>query len=259
MIAQSEPHSAHPRDISAADLRLALAEHENADLLLHLVKLSRQAFGFYTSQFSYTINYPWIAARLARLPAGARALDIGAGLSPVPLFLAEKGVRVDCVDNSSNIRQLPSAADWNEWGFFDYSVLHASLRAHHCDIMHFVPSARFDAIYSICVLAHMPRTVREKTLQDCHEWLVPKGRLFLAIDVIPSTDFLWNRTGNREVEAPVQHGTIEHVTGQLERLGFQIQECKVQRTVPKSRTDLLFIAARNERESDSPSGKRISA
>ena len=97
----------HPRDISAGDLEVAMAAQNNPDLLGQLVELSRGAFGFYPSYFPYTITYPWASERLERVPAGSRALDIGAGVTPVPLYLARKGVTVECVDNSKHIRTLP--------------------------------------------------------------------------------------------------------------------------------------------------------
>jgi cyclopropane fatty-acyl-phospholipid synthase-like methyltransferase len=230
------------RDISAADLQVAMAAQRNPDLFSHLVELSRSAFDFYPSHFPYTITYPWVSERIAQLPEGSRVLDIGAGVSPVPLFLARKGIVVDCVDNSRYIRTLPPTPGWNEWGFFDYGVLHPNLSAHHCDITEFAPSGRFDAIYSIAALAHMQRTIRENTLHRCRDWLQPKGLLLLAIDIIPSTDFIWNRSEGAEVEPPIQHGTIDDVLDQLKQLGFRVDECRVMRTVYKSRTDLLFIA-----------------
>jgi len=231
----------HPRDISAGDLEVAMAAQNNPDLLGQLVELSRGAFGFYPSYFPYTITYPWASERLERVPAGSRALDIGAGVTPVPLYLARKGVTVECVDNSKHIRTLPVTRAWNEWGFLDYGALHPNLKSHHCDITQFEPSGRFDVIYSIAVLAHMPRNVREVTLQRCREWLKPSGFLLLMIDAIPSTDFIWNRSEGVEVEPLIQHGTIHDVADELKRLGFRIDEWELMRTVYKSRTDLLFI------------------
>jgi SAM-dependent methyltransferase len=230
------------RDISAADLQVALAAQPNADLLRQLVELSRSAFGFYPSHFPYTITYPWLCERIGQLPEGSRVLDIGAGVSPVPLYLARKGMIVDCVDNSRHIRTLPATKGWNEWGFLDYGALHPNLTSHHCDITKFAPSHRFDAIYSIAALAHMQRTIRENTLRRCRDWLQSNGLLLLAIDIIPSTDFIWNRSEGVEVEPPIQHGTIDDVLDQLKGLGFRVDECRVMRTIYKSRTDLLFIA-----------------
>jgi cyclopropane fatty-acyl-phospholipid synthase-like methyltransferase len=233
---------AHPRDISPTDLQVAMEAQDNPDLLSHLVELSRDTFGFYPSHFPYTINYPWVVDRIGHLPEGSHILDIASGLSPVPLFLAEKGFLVDCVDNSSHIRRLPFAADWNEWGFFDYGSLHRNLTSYHCDITNFTPAPRYNAIYSIASLAHMTRATREETLRLCHDWLLPHGLLLLTIDVIPASDFIWNRTEGVEVEPPIQHGTIQSVLECLHGLGFRIDESNVIRTVYKSRTDLLFIA-----------------
>jgi hypothetical protein len=232
------------RDISAADLEMALGAQADPDLLRQLVTLSRNAFGFYTSLFPHTINYPWVVERLRPLPAGSHILDIGAGISPVPLFLAQNGMVVDCVDNSKHQRVLPPAANWNEWGFFDYRVLHPNLSSYHCDIIAYAPSATYQAIYSIGSLAHMPRAVRESTLERCHDWLRPNGLLLLAIDVIPSSDFIWNRSEGLEVEPPIRHGTIDDVADKILGLGFEIEERRVDRAVYKSRTDLLFIACR---------------
>ena len=237
----TSPATVHPRDIAAGDLEVAMAAAHRPDLLRQLVEISRRAFGFYVGQFSYTINYPWAAERLERLPRGSRLLDIGAGVSPVPLFLAQRGFFVDCVDSHTVVRTPPTAPDWNEWGFFEYSALHQNLTDHHCDLADFVPSSRYDAIYSLSVLAHMTRAVREDTLRRCRDWLRPDGRLLLAIDVIPSSDFLWSHSEGLEVEPPIQHGTVADVIDQLAELGFQINESRVVRGVYKSRTDLLFI------------------
>jgi len=232
---------AHPRDISAADLEFALAAAEHPDLLRHLVALSRQCFGFYPGDLHYTLNYPWAAARLEHLPAGSQALDIGAGLNPLPLFLAERGVGVHCVDGAPVTRTPPPADDWNEWGFFDYGALHRNLRAHNCPVAEFAAPCRFDAIYSICVLAHMPRAIREDTLRRCRRWLNPGGMLLLAIDLVPSTDFVWNRGGEEE-ESFVQHGTVHDVTSCLIELEFELADLRIVRDIPRHpRTDLLFV------------------
>src|SRR5882762_3479461 len=238
----SAPPTGHPRDISAEDLERALATARRPDLLRQLVNRSRKAFGFYTSHYPHTLNYPWVIEWLERIPKDSRVLDIGAGVSPVPLLLADRGLFVDCVDSHPVVRTLPTKPDWNEWGFFDYGALHENLTAHQCDIANFTPPAYYDAIYSISVLVHMTLDVREEVLRRCREWLRPQGLLLLAIDVIPASDFLWNRSEGHEVEPPVRHGTVDHVLHQLTGLGFQIDEFQLKRTVYKARTDLLFIA-----------------
>jgi hypothetical protein len=229
------------RDISADDLSAALAASDRADLLRELVDISRAAFGFFVDQFTQTINYPWVAARLEDLPAGSRALDVGAGVSPMPLWLANRGVLVDSVDNSPITRALPPAEDWNGWGFFDYQQLHPNVASHHEAIAEFEPVHRFDAIYSVCVLAHMPCVTRKDTLRRCHGWLQSGGRLLLTIDLIPATSFVWNRSEGREVEPLMEHGTVEDLLRQLTSFGFQLNQSRVLRTLPRSRTDLLLI------------------
>jgi hypothetical protein len=34
-------------------------------------------------------------------------------------------------------------------------------------------------------------------------------RLLLAVDLLPKSDFLWNRSGGVEVEPPTEHGTVD--------------------------------------------------
>lgn len=231
----------HPRDISEADLARALDAAPRPDLLRQLVDISREVFEFYVAQYSYTLTYPWAAAHLEQLPPCSRVLDIGAGVSPIPIFLARRGQVVDCIDDNPHTRTLPATDDWNEWGFFDYSILHKDLRSHHTNVIAFVPQAEFDMIYSLCALAHMKRAIREKTLQLCGKWLRPGGRLLLALDVIPSSDFLWNRSDGLEVEPPIEHGTIDQLSSELAKSGFRVNELKLERTIYKSRTDLLLI------------------
>jgi SAM-dependent methyltransferase len=238
---KSPPKPPHPRDISEDDLSLAMAAAARPDLLGRLVDSSRRIFGFFPSHYHHTIGCPWVARMLEDLPRSYRVLDIGAGLSAVPVLLAEQGAIVDCVDSHAVVRTLPPSPDWNEWGFFDYGQLHPNLTAHHCAIGDFKTSDTFNAVYSVGAIAHMPRTVREDALQRCSALLRPGGVLLLTADLIPSTDFIWNFSEGREVETPEQHGTIDDVSRQLTLLGFQINEARVHRMVPKSRTDLLFI------------------
>jgi len=234
----------HRHDLSEEHFREAIAGAEHPELLRQLVALSRRTFGFYTRHYQHTINYPWAAALLAALPPGARALEIGAGVNPLPIFLAERGVCVDCVDHSPLIRTLPVGDDWNEWGFFDYGKVSHRLVAHHSDIIEFKPSATYDAIYSVCSISHMLATVREQTFRLCRQWLKPGGSAVIALDLIPSTDFIWNRSGG-EVEPPTQHGTINQVLSSLTELGFRIRGSRILRNIPHARTDLLHIVSQN--------------
>jgi 2-polyprenyl-3-methyl-5-hydroxy-6-metoxy-1,4-benzoquinol methylase len=228
-------------DFRDADLELALSTAERPDLLRTLVDTSRHAFGFFPDHYPHTINYPWITERLESLPPGARVLDIGAGVSPLPLWLANRGCFVETVDSHRIVRTLPASDDWNGWGYFDYQQLSEKINSHQCAIQEFTPFAKFDAIYSASVLAHLTRQARDKTLRNCREWLRPGGSLLLAIDLIPSSDFLWNRVEDRWVEPLLNHGTIRDIVQQLHSLDFEINQSQLVRMVRKSRTDLFLV------------------
>jgi SAM-dependent methyltransferase len=243
----SENHlpARHPRDISEDDLSRAMQAAARPDLLLRLVDISRRTFGFFPDHYHYPIGYPWVARILEDLSPGSRVLDVGAGLNPLPIFLAERGATVECVDPHPLVRAPPPASDWNEWGFFDYRRVHSNITAHHCTIADYAPIGDFDAIYSAAVIAHMPRDVRENALRRCIELLRPEGRLLLTADLIPATEFLWNFSEGLMVEPPEQHGTIADVLQLISGLGVQINEARVHRMTPPARTDLLFVACQS--------------
>jgi hypothetical protein len=71
-------------------------------------------------------------------------MDVGAGVSPLPIVLAQKGVRVDCNDKSPTSRIMPVTAEWNEWGLFDYSVVDPRIRSYHRDAREYVPAQPYD-------------------------------------------------------------------------------------------------------------------
>lgn len=234
---------AHPHDMAEEELRIAQASSASVDVLRELVSTARASLGFFTSHFPHTLNYPWIVERVLSLPTGSRVLDIGAGVSPVPLMLARRGMRVTCIDSHPVVRTFPVGPDWNEWGYLDYSVLDPGIRSIHGSVLEHEPQDDYDAIYSISVLAHMTRSVREQALERTWRWLRPGGRLLLAIDMIPASDFLWNRSGGKVVEPLIQHGTSQDVLEQLHSLGMVTPEQVILRCVRSSRTDLLLIQA----------------
>jgi 2-polyprenyl-3-methyl-5-hydroxy-6-metoxy-1,4-benzoquinol methylase len=231
----------HPHDMVADDFNDASQLIERPDLLRYLVDLSRETFGLYPCHFPRTLEYPWVAEKLETLRPGQRVLDIGAGLNPLPLFLARRGVKVDTVDSHPLVRVLPADPGWNEWGFFDYARVHPNLRSHHLDALTFEPESPFDVVYSVSVIEHMPRATWEGILARCRRWLAAKGRLVLTIDLIPGTESLWNYSEGQVVEPVAVHGSVTDFVQCLTNLGFTPTEVSIQEKVPKSRTDLLFV------------------
>jgi 2-polyprenyl-3-methyl-5-hydroxy-6-metoxy-1,4-benzoquinol methylase len=233
----------HPYDIDDADLARARTEAPRPDLLDELVVTARAVFGFFPDHYPYTLNYPWVLERLEPLPPGARVLDVGAGVSPLPIVLAQRGLGVDCVDNSSTSRTMPVTSEWNEWGFFDYSVVDPRIRSYHREAREHVSAQPYDRVYSVSVLAHMRRLERDETIVQVPGWLKPGGKLLLAVDLLPKSDFLWNRSEGVEVEPPTAHGTVGDLLRAVDRAGLRVTESKIRRTVFASRTDLLFLEA----------------
>jgi cyclopropane fatty-acyl-phospholipid synthase-like methyltransferase len=241
--ANREALGRHPHDISDADLALARAEARRPDLLAELVAAGRSVFGFFPDHYPHTLNYPWVLERLELLETGSRVLDVGAGVSPLPVVLARRGLRIDCIDKSPTMRTLPVTGDWNEWGFFDYSVVDARIRSYQRDVRDHLPDDLYDRVYSVSVIAHMNGAEREATVGRVAEWLKPGGRLLLAVDLLPKSDFLWNRSEGVEVEPPTEHGTVDDLLASIEQEGLRVTESTIRRTVYASRTDLLFIEA----------------
>jgi 2-polyprenyl-3-methyl-5-hydroxy-6-metoxy-1,4-benzoquinol methylase len=233
----------HPHDMDDPDLARARAEALRPDLLDELVATGRAVFGFFPDHYPHTLNYPWVLERLEPLRPGTRVLDVGAGVSPLPIVLSRRGIVVESIDKSSTIRTMPVTPEWNEWGFFDYSVVDPRIQSYHRDAREHVPAQRYDRIYSVSVLAHMTRPEREETIHLLSQWLGPGGRLLLAIDLLPKSDFLWNRSEGVEVEPPTEHGTVDDLLASIEREGLRVTERRIRRTVYSSRTDLLFLEA----------------
>lgn len=232
----------HPHDLSQEDCRVAFSSVERPDLLAELIRVSRDTFGFYTRHFPFAVKHSWVAGKLEPLPAGSRALDFGAGLSPLPLFLANRGVRVECIDNSTLIRELPPKADWNEWGFFDYGRVHPNLAAHNCDVLKFEPGSPVDVIYSTGALAHLLAADRVSALRKFGAWLRPTGTVLLTLALIAGTDFLWNLSSGAEFEPRAQHGTVDDLLRELLALDFRVADYRLVRKVHKSLSDFALIA-----------------
>lgn len=200
-----------------------------------------RAFGYADDYPPYQIAYPWILKRLRGLRSGARLLDLGAGVNPLPLILAEGGAWVDCVDSSTIRRTLPATEKWNGWGFFDYSCLHPNLTSYQCAAEDFRATNHYHAIYSAGMISHLRATARATVLARCRSALDQGAPLLIYLDLIPGTDSIWNHCAGKVVEEQATHGTVQTILHELETAGFDLVDCEVFRRQEGTRTDIFMI------------------
>jgi 2-polyprenyl-3-methyl-5-hydroxy-6-metoxy-1,4-benzoquinol methylase len=239
----------NPHDIDSAALSDVLPLVEHAHLLLELMDRSRSAFGFFPATVSRCIEYPWFLANLHDLTPTASILDLGAGVSALPLALADRGFAVTTVDSDEKIRDPSDTRGWNEWGFLDYSVLDSQVTSVHGPF----ESARLerqDAIISVSAIEHVPASIRLAMLNRAVDLLAPTGLLLLSMDLVPGSNHLWNLREGIQVEEPGDHGTVTTVLDELESLGFDVDSVETRTTIPGSRTDLALVRAYRRKADD---------
>ncbi|GAB1855744.1 hypothetical protein MHTCC0001_05780 [Flavobacteriaceae bacterium MHTCC 0001] len=234
--------SEHNRDLASSGVNKAFSEVDRPDLLQFIVDVSRFYFGFYTAHYPRVFEYTWILKQLEE-KKGIQVLDIGAGVCPIPLCLKEMGNQVTTVDSHPTSRIKQNKANWNEWGFLDYSIFDKDIKSIHKDFTKVKTFKRFDCIYSISVIEHMPRQIRSQVLKRVNKLLRKNGELLLTIDIEPKTDNIWNCSEGKQVESQKEHGTISSFKIELKENGFVIHEEFVQRDIFKSKTDVLYIKA----------------
>lgn len=237
-------------DIGNKNLEIEINNSDSPEILRALADISRKYFGFFNKTVSRSIEYPYVVNMIKGV-AGMHILDIGAGVSPLPLYLAQNGATVTTIDNSQTIRQLNCITnEWNGWGFLDYGTLNHDISSYNKDIGAVDFSAEiFDCLYSVSVVEHMPAQSRREMWCRIGKWAKPFGRLILTLDLIPKTDLLWNYCDGKLVEQSDVHGDIESVQKELSLEGFVLEECKVLRLTTESMTDvaLLSFIKSNER------------
>lgn len=227
-------------DIGYDDLAWGVAHCPTPALLMDLVTLSRTVLGFFPQTIIRTLEYPWLASRL-RDCAGLKVLDVGAGVSALPLWLAAREAHVTTVDNSVIIRTDKDRVTWNEWGFLDYSEFGDRLSSHNLDILALEDYSKYDVIYSISVIEHMPASDRRKVIAHIARMLRHGGRLLLTLDLVPGTTDLWPLAAGEVVDLVDPHGNLSDVITEIEAVGFSIFEQTTIRHIPNSRTDIVFL------------------
>jgi methyltransferase family protein len=227
------------------DMVLTGSDHRDAKgLLKELVKMSQSKLGFFPKTKIREIEYPWFAQRLGDRKA-SRILDLGAGVCVLPLWLADRGCAVTTVDNHSLVRDPRKKDGWNEWGFLDYSLIDKRIQSFNIDAAKFSPDDRFDRIYSVSALEHMPASIRRKIIGKSRSWLNDGGRMYLSFDLVPNSQALWPLSGGGVVDTVEDHGTFGDVLEELKVAGLRVLETSIMRWIESSRTDLAFVIADN--------------
>ena len=214
------------------------------DLLLESVLVSRNYFNWYTKHYPRLYEYPWILKELGYTLQNLKIADFGAGVTPLPIQLAQRGAEVFTVDKHSMVRKLSEIKDANEWGFLDYGVIDKNITSLNksLDETTFEESS-LDVWYSVSVVEHMPAEIRRMIFSIMAKTLKNGGKLLLTIDLIKDTLDLWNRAEGKEVEDANKHGSFNEFIVELEMIGFKIDIKEVIRMPKDERVDIALISA----------------
>jgi 2-polyprenyl-3-methyl-5-hydroxy-6-metoxy-1,4-benzoquinol methylase len=195
--------------------------------------------------FPRLFEYPWVLHQILRMKNAERIADIGTGISPLPLVLAKRGMHVYTFDNSQLKLTWDVPTKWSTWGYLDYSHRSANIKSYNKYFSaQLVPDIKYDVIYSVSVVEHMPRSARINIWSEAAKALSKNGRMVFTIDLERYSNNIWNRCQGRIVEPYGIHGKISDVYQELQDAGFVVEMQEVLRGLPLSRVDLLLFTAR---------------
>lgn len=232
-------------DQESKDLGLAYYREMSSfgSLLDECIATSREKLGFFSNHLPRAYEYPIILEAVSK--SIGPIIDLGAGLSPLPFILAERGRQVYTVDYSTLQRTLDTRHNWHEWGFFDYSTIDSRIQSFNVNFMNFTPPLHpIGCIYSTSVIEHMPADVRRACIEKISELLSVGGDFVTTIDLVPSTDALWNADRRKKVEPPEIHGGVGTLVNELGQARLGIERLEIRRGLPGSSTDILFLSAK---------------
>lgn len=208
--------------------------------LAKIAQKSIDRLGFFSRHPPRAFEYPWVCDKIDN--ADGVAVDIGAGLSPMPFLLADRGMSVLTVDYSSLVRRIEDKGRWNEWGFLDYSLIDSRIKSQNADFRraNIAPNSA-DIVYSVSVIEHMPAEIRRGVVHKIGRILKPGGRLVLTLDLVPNTRKLWNFNRGKPVENIELHGTLDDFIEELSESKIDIKELRVMTALPGSSTDIACL------------------
>lgn len=201
---------------ASSDVRLAWSA-------VQMFRLSASHFdGWMTSHATRWWEYPWVLRHAKGL--SGRAVDFGAGKSPMPIALAQSGFEVDVVDPDTLQGEYE-----NEWEWLDYGRW--CITTHRAGMENSLyGDGELDLAVSVSVIEHLPAETRRQSLGELGRQVKSGGRVVITVDVLPGTEQLWNRVVD-EVEPLDEHGTVTDMLDEARRAGLHlvhIERCPIR-------------------------------
>lgn len=207
-----------------------------------VIDTSREKLGFFSSHPPRLFEYPWILKTMAELESRACA-DFGAGVSPIPLMLAERGKSVVSVDSSERTVEVTPDATLTEWGFLDYAALDPRIVSFNQSFEAVEFPKPLDAIYSISVIEHVPAKIRRRIFAHMGMLLPAGGHFVATLDLKPGSLDLWN-WDRRKIVDQVGHGTLQDLIDELSVNGLKLVHLQIERELPGAGTDVAAMVCK---------------
>jgi hypothetical protein len=236
------PATPHPRDFGSSTLAPLAARHPDPLGLLALRLHAWRYLGFYPDHEPRLWEYPVVARIvLGELAPESRVLDVGAGVTPLPSFLANRGYIVHTLDPSPVRREWPPGPDWNEWEFLDYGRAGLASRSWNCDVRDLPARQSFDGAYSVSVVEHLRAAERRELLGSLASRVRTGAPVVLTVDLERGGDVLWNRSREAPVEEASSHGTLQDLASEAARAGLRVDRVETVREWGGSRVDIGLL------------------
>jgi hypothetical protein len=224
--------------VGASDQRLAVEA-------VRMRRISRRAFGGWVSaNRNRAWEYAWVMHHVAKRGkhVSRRAVDFGAGKSPVPIRLARLGFDTDVVDPDSE--PALGRRYGNEWDYTDYSMW--GIETHKMGMEERVFAAEeLGVAVSVSVIEHLPAEVRRLAIREMARVVETSGLVILTVDVFPhGSRCLWNRVVD-EIEPLDAHGTVDEVIDEAASCGLSL-EFNERCPIPEGETSVVALVLRKE-------------
>jgi len=237
----SQPSEVNSRHLPLDHLEKLAEFTEFPDTLRELHEEALKEIGFFTLHPTRSVEYPWVVRRLEAFRPRS-VLDVGAGVSVLPLRLARSGASVVTVDYSRTIRTISTRSAWTEWGFLDYAQINPSIVSYNMRLSDApVAEASMDALYCVSVIEHMPKNLRIEMLRSAAALVRSGGHAFITLDLRPGTRLLWNWDRGTKVEDDATHGSIDDFFAEAYAEGWQLLSHSIVQNIPQARTDVALL------------------